>query len=258
MPATRLFARSIACAALLACALPAWAAAAAAPGALTVTAAEGEVEATPGDGSGARAVSAGDALQEGDTVRTGADSRVEVAFGSGTVIRLGPSTQAVLHEAPAAGGRFRLKLLLGNFWAKVSKLSGGERFEVETENGVAGVRGTEFRAERGGGDQEDLLRVYEGKVEVAHHGGKWTHSVEPGSELRFHHARGTAGPRKFDPRSEQGHPLMRWVRARGPKAHPLVKRPGPGVKRNRGPGRKEPKPEPEKRERRHLERPHRR
>src|SRR2546426_8489730 len=46
---------------------------------------------------------------------------------------------------------------LGNLWARVYKLLAGETFGVETENGVAGVRGTEFRVEVVQ-DQPDLVR----------------------------------------------------------------------------------------------------
>ena len=197
-------------------------------GSITATIVEGEVKATAKGGREARPVAAGDSLGEGDVVETGSESRLEVLLGSGTVLRLGPSTRAELRESPPEGGRFRLKLLVGNFWAHVTKLIAGDKFEVETENGVAGVRGTEFRAEAGTGGTEDLLRVYEGKVQVDSANGKWSHSVEPNRELRFHRDRGTAGPRAFDRASERSHPFMKWVRARGPRAQAL-KRPAPAA-----------------------------
>ena len=91
------------------------------------------------------------------------------------------------------------------------KLLAGETFEVETDNGVAGVRGTEFRLEVARG-QPDLLRVYEGAVQVAARDGRWSHQVEPGNELRF--LRDAEPPRAFDPAGEKGHPFMDWVRSR--------------------------------------------
>ena len=102
-------------------------------------------------------------------------------------------------------------LLLGNLWAKVHKLLAGETFAVETENGVAGVRGTEFRIEVAR-DQADLVRVYEGLVQVDARERGWSHSLQAGTELRFR--REAEPPRPFDAESEKGHRFMEWVRSR--------------------------------------------
>jgi ferric-dicitrate binding protein FerR (iron transport regulator) len=181
-------------------------------GSMVVSLLEGEAKVASG-AEPARPIAIGDALHEGDQVQTGVATHVEIRLMTGSIIRLGESTTAVLREAPPEGGRFRLKLLAGNFWAHVSKLLAGDRFEVETENAVAGVRGTEFRVEAGGG-QGDLLRVYEGVVQVDHAAGKFTARVEPGRELRYHKDSGTTGPQAFDSKSEADHPFMRWVRER--------------------------------------------
>ena len=51
-------------------------------------------------------------------------------------------------------------------WAKVSKMVGSEaRFEVKTENAVAGVRGTVFRVNVEE-DAATVVKVYEGAVVV--------------------------------------------------------------------------------------------
>ena len=159
-------------------------------GELKVTAVEGDVKATP-KGGAAQPIAAQAVLHEGDVVDTGPDGRVELVIATGTVLRIGPSAHAELREAPLDGGRFKLKLAVGNLWAHVAKLLTGDRFEVETENGVAGVRGTEFTvgAATGGGD--DLLRVYEGAVQCDHIAGKWSKRLEPGKELLFHRDRPT-------------------------------------------------------------------
>ena len=169
--------------------------------ALTVTFAEGEVTA-----AGAR-VQAGAVLHEGDTVQTGPGGRVELTLPQGTVMRLGESSRMTLRSAQP-GRAFSAKLWLGDVWARVHKLLVAETFEVETENAVAGVRGTEFRVQAG---QEDLLRVYEGAVEVK--GAAWAHRVEPGRELRFSRERAPAGPAAFDSASDHGK-FMEWVRSR--------------------------------------------
>ena len=52
-------------------------------------------------------------------------------------------------------------------WAKVSKMVGSEaRFEVKTENAVAGVRGTVFRVNVEE-DEATVVKVYEGAVAVS-------------------------------------------------------------------------------------------
>jgi len=93
----------------------------------------------------------------------------------------------------------------------VHKLLAGETFAVETENSVAGVRGTEFRIEVAR-DQADLVRVYEGLVQVDARERGWSHSLQAGTELRFR--REAEPPRPFDAESEKGHRFMEWVRSR--------------------------------------------
>ncbi|MEO0815145.1 MAG: FecR family protein [Myxococcota bacterium] len=58
-------------------------------------------------------------------------------------------------------------MFFGRVWASVTSLFGDDSsFEVETENAVAGVRGTKFSANTSeGGDT--LVKVYEGKVLVS-------------------------------------------------------------------------------------------
>ena len=152
----------------------------------------------------------GDPLHEGDTIQTGPGARLEISMTAGSVLRLGESSKMTLGSA-VPGKAFSTRLFLGNLWAKVHKLVGGETFHVETENAVAGVRGTEFRVEVAQG-QDDLVRVYEGAVEVKSHLGAWIHRLEPGRELRF--ARDHAKAAAFDPASEGEHKFMKWIRSR--------------------------------------------
>ena len=167
---------------------------------MTVSLAEGPV--TP-------PLEKGKEVHAGDTIETGEGGRVEIAMSSGTLLRLGENAKLRLaEEVPQKA--FSARLLLGDIWAKVHKLVSGETFHIETENGVAGVRGTEFRVAVAPG-QDDLVRVYEGVVQVD--GGNWSHRVEASHELRFRRDR-PGGPREFDPSSEKGHRFMEWVRSR--------------------------------------------
>jgi len=175
--------------------------------AMTATLVEGTVTA------GGVPIQAGAILKPGDTVETKADSRVEIALPGGSLLRVGESSQLTLSEV-SAGRRFSARLLLGNLWAKVHKLLASETFSIETENAVAGVRGTEFRVEVAQ-EQPDLVRVYEGVVHVDDRDGGWSHSLEAGTELRFR--RDAEPPRPFDVEGEKGHRFMEWVRSRKTK-----------------------------------------
>jgi ferric-dicitrate binding protein FerR (iron transport regulator) len=178
-------------------------------GELKVTAVEGAATVSvAGAGGGvSQGVKVDAVLHEGDVIETGPDGRVELLVATGTRLRIGASARAELREAPAGGGRFRLKLAAGNFWAHVAKLLTGDRFEIETENGVAGVRGTEFSVDAATGGGDDLLRVYEGAVQCDHIAGKWSKRLEPGTELLFHRDRPTT-LRGFDVAART--PLRDW------------------------------------------------
>jgi ferric-dicitrate binding protein FerR (iron transport regulator) len=152
---------------------------------------------------------------------------------NGTVIRLGESSRLLLGTAPASGHAFSARLFLGSLWTKVHKLLASETFHVETENGVAGVRGTEFLVLAGvageAGAAPDVVRVYEGAVQVEGKSG-WSHRIEPGKELAFQRERAPTGPRPFDPASDKSSKLMSWVREHPPKA---LGTPHGGVERER-------------------------
>jgi hypothetical protein len=112
----------------------------------------------------------GGAVEAGDQVATGKASRLELVLADKSVVRVGPSSKITVKEASfAADGqkKFSAKLVLGKLWAKVSSTLGGEsHFDVETDNAVAGVRGTTFRVDAHH-DRSVLVRVYAGAVAVA-------------------------------------------------------------------------------------------
>jgi len=152
----------------------------------------------------------GAVLQPGDTVEAQAGGRAEIALPGGSLLRIGENTRLTLSPVPARS-EFSARLFFGNLWARVHKLAAGETFRVETENGVAGLRGTEFRVEAGQ-KEPDLVRVYEGTVQVEARDGRWSHALEAGTGLRFRREAET--PQAFDTRSESGHSFMEWVRSR--------------------------------------------
>ncbi len=156
----------------------------AAPAAGTVTFLAGEATRAPGAAGKAEKLSVGSAVRAGDVLETQRRTRLEVRLADRSVLRLGPASRAVV--ATAAFGKtvearnVSAKLLVGKVWANVAKAVGGEaRFEVQTENAVAGVRGTTFRVDAAT-DRSVVVRVYSGTVAVAqgaiprpeHAGGK--------------------------------------------------------------------------------------
>ncbi len=111
-------------------------------------------------------------VREGETLKTAADSRLEIKLADGSLVRLAPNSTFRLGTAKAADGKpdaekGQSKLTAGKMWASVTKAVGGEsKFSVRTENAVAGVRGTTFRvnAEE---DGATVVKVYEGAVAVS-------------------------------------------------------------------------------------------
>ncbi len=128
-------------------------------------------EATRAAGGKSQRLAQGSALREGDEVATQKRTRLELTLADGSVVRLGPLSRARLEIAAFGKSpeerKVSARLLVGNVWANVAKAVGGEsRFEVKTENAVAGVRGTTFRVDAAH-DKSVVVRVYSGTVAVA-------------------------------------------------------------------------------------------
>jgi hypothetical protein len=107
----------------------------------------------------------------GDVIETQKRTRLEIKMNDSSVLRLGPSAKVDLSAATFGRSvedrQVSAKLQVGNVWAKVAKTVGGEsRFEVKTENAVAGVRGTTFRVDAAQ-DRSVVVKVYNGTVAVA-------------------------------------------------------------------------------------------
>jgi hypothetical protein len=116
-------------------------------------------------------LSVGAQVFQGDLLETQRRTRLEVKLGDGSLLRLGPSSRAVVEAASFGKAveerKVSAKLLVGKVWANVAKAVGGEqRFEVRTENAVAGVRGTTFRVDAAT-DRSVVVKVYSGTVAVA-------------------------------------------------------------------------------------------
>ena len=131
-------------------------------------------EATRSAAGKAEKLQVGSLVYAGDVLETRRRTRLEVKLADQSVVRLGPVSRAVLERAvfgkSVEDREVSARLAVGRIWANVAKAVGGEaRFEVQTENAVAGVRGTTFRVDAAK-DRSVVVKVYSGTVAVA--GGK--------------------------------------------------------------------------------------
>ncbi len=141
------------------------------------------------------ALAVGSLVHENDVLETRGRTRVEVTLPDRSVIRIGPQSRVQLVSAifgrSADERKVSAKVAVGNIWAKVTRAAGGSsRFEVRTENAVAGVRGTTFRVDAKA-DRSVVVKVYSGAVAVAgaaplprpaHEGGKKERRQVPGPQ----------------------------------------------------------------------------
>lgn len=151
-------------------------------------------EATRSARGKAEPLAVGSVVWPGDVLETRRRTRLEVKLADESVLRIGPLSRVVLEEALFGGTaeerKVAAKLVVGRIWANVAKAVGGEaRFEIQTENAVAGVRGTTFRVDAAT-DRSVVVRVYAGTVAVAsgavprpeHHGAKPERRQVPGPQ----------------------------------------------------------------------------
>lgn len=113
----------------------------------------------------------GSAVEENDTLETRARTRLEITLRDQSLVRVGPRSRVVLTAAlfgrTLDERKVAARLIVGDMWAKVAKAVGGDsRFEVQTANAVAGVRGTTFRVDAKA-DRSVVVKVYAGTVAVA-------------------------------------------------------------------------------------------
>jgi len=108
----------------------------------------------------------GDELEYNQLVETKGDGKVKLELQDGTVIMFDKNTKAVMTNDFCTD--FSMKLIMGRMWSKVKSLLGGAKYEVTTERGFGGVRGTEFTYQINidGNDTTDVIKLYEGSMEV--------------------------------------------------------------------------------------------
>jgi hypothetical protein len=134
---------------------------AASPVAGVVISIEGKPEFKKNDAKAFKPLKLNEMLSEGDTVRTGAGTRVGVAFVGGAELRINENSS---FKMESGGGAKPTSVFteFGNAWTRL--LHGKSGIQVRTPSAVAAVRGTEADVDQGAGPM--TVKVYEGFVDV--------------------------------------------------------------------------------------------
>ena len=142
-------------------------------------------EAQRADGKG---LAAGDKLDVGTTLRTGAAGRVRLRFVDGSILVLADKSQLRIEAFSASGAKPReaeFLLELGLIGQRVTPSAGGS-WKVRTPTAVTAVRGTEFSVEVGE-DRATAVHVKTGEVDVEPAGAQ-TRGIKPRYPVRLQKA----------------------------------------------------------------------
>ena len=115
-----------------------------------------------------RGLNLNDTLRGGDEVTVGIKSRLELILPDQSRLRFADDTRFTIIQAGDGNAQdVRVHLAVGRTWANVSKSLGIKRkFEISSDNAVAGVRGTVYRMNVNQ-DASALVRVYDGEIAVS-------------------------------------------------------------------------------------------
>jgi hypothetical protein len=126
----------------------------------------GSATRTPKGQSAKLSLKLNDPLALGDTIETAADSGALVVLGDRSVVMMQEKTRVVVPDIPDnQHGVQNTKVGAGKVWFAVKKVQDRGKFEVETDEAVAAVRGTEFTVEVGE-DGETAITTAEGEVAI--------------------------------------------------------------------------------------------
>jgi hypothetical protein len=107
-------------------------------------------------------------VPEGSQISTDLNGFAVIRLDDGSFITLGHSTKIVIDESFCHKNRI-IKLFSGSIWQNIKKMFEDDPgYLISTERATMGVRGTQFSVEiiEENGNKHDVVKVYEGKVEV--------------------------------------------------------------------------------------------
>ncbi|HXC64047.1 MAG TPA: FecR family protein [bacterium] len=159
-----------------------------------------------------RSLEEGEPLDAGDRVRTGEGSSLHLLLADGSSIVLGANSEATLDSLGDGkeGSETFVGLVNGLLNAMVEHLKPGARFEINTDNAVAAVKGTDFEVSASA-DAGAAVTVNNGVVQLGDRAGMHFAPVAPGEQRVFFNGRlGLARRLRAEEfRAFQG----RWARA---------------------------------------------
>lgn len=129
---------------------------------------DGTVQVLPKGAQAWRTLNMKDTLRGGDEVTVGSKSRLEMILPDQSRLRFADDTRFIILQAgDEKAPDVKVHLTVGRTWANVSKSLGIKRkFEISSDNAVAGVRGTVYRMNVDQ-DSSALVRVYDGEIAVS-------------------------------------------------------------------------------------------
>jgi hypothetical protein len=107
-------------------------------------------------------------LLSGQKVKTQEESRAEIGFADGSIIRIDGNSKLDIIDAKkekSGAQTATAKVWSGKVWANVNKMSKKTKFQLESPTAVAAVRGTVYRMAVSD-DQTTKIAVYSGEVAV--------------------------------------------------------------------------------------------
>ncbi len=104
-------------------------------------------------------------------IKTEKTGKIELTLPDGSLLRVAPASRirlkSLLFKGKKKKSDTKFKVTAGKIWANVSKALGNEKkFEVTTDNAVAGVRGTVFMVDALE-DKSTVIKVFSGAVAVS-------------------------------------------------------------------------------------------
>ncbi|RJP15992.1 MAG: hypothetical protein C4520_19640 [Candidatus Abyssobacteria bacterium SURF_5] len=134
----------------------------------TVVEVTGAVDVLPKGGEQWTPVQKGTVLNEGDSVRTGSDSKAIALLGNQAIMAVEPESNVGLNklqQSPKKDIKVKVNLDRGQIWTDVGKLrTKDSKFHVATPAAVTGVRGTIFTVQAG--PEKTTVAVVDGSVDV--------------------------------------------------------------------------------------------
>jgi hypothetical protein len=199
-----------------------------------ITCLQGNTSVITPDGEPVRSLSTGDRPAQGDRLRVGDGSKIELRLADDSHVRLDAGSVAVLKSLsldPSTGLRLvDIGIIMGKLWAATAKSPSAEdRFTVSIRTAIVSGRGAVFRMNVND-DQSAVVKVYDGAVEVKSPSSPtpdplrldsdraaappaWARILEPGQEMAIH-ADGTADEPAAFPYDEDLTDWVKWNRER--------------------------------------------